>query len=145
MAADDVDVVRRVYEFANRLGSGREAGTPGARTEELWDPEIVVEERADFPDKAAYRGYEGLARWWAGILEAYERNEFEPVELIPVGDRVVAWVRHLLRSKAGVDLEYYGAHVWTVRDGRVVHVTGYRELEDALEAARKPADAPPGS
>jgi ketosteroid isomerase-like protein len=101
---------------------------------ELWDPELVIEEMPEFPDTGTYHGYEGLVQWWSAWFEVYDEVRLEPREFIPAGDRVVAVVDHLLTSKAGVDLVYHGMHVWTVRDGRVVHVAGYRDRADALAA-----------
>ena len=123
MSRENVEVVKRIYAL----------GPPAV--EELWHPDVVVEERADFPDSATYHGYEGLRQWWAGMLDVYERITLTPRRLFASGDRVVAEVDHRLESKSGVTLDYHGAHVWTLRDGRAVHVTGYSELADALAHA----------
>jgi ketosteroid isomerase-like protein len=123
MSRENVEVVKRIYALAP---------TP---VDELWDPGVVVEERADFPDSATYRGYDGLRQWWAGMLDVYERITLTPRRFFASGDRVVAEVDHHLESKTGVPLDYRGAHVWTLRDGRVVHVTGYTALADALAHA----------
>ena len=40
-----------------------------------------------------------------------------------------------LRSREGVELEQDVTNVWTLRDGRAVHVKGYRDRAEALEAA----------
>ena len=123
MPRGNIEVVKRIYAL----------GTPAV--DELWHPDVVVEERADFPDSATYHGYEGLRQWWAGMLDVYERMTLTPRRFFASGDRVVAEVDHHLESKTGVPLDYRGAHVWTLRDGRVVHVTGYSALADALARA----------
>ena len=123
MSRENVEVVKRIYALAP------------APVEELWDPDVVVEERADFPDSATYHGYEGLRQWWAGMLDVYERITLTPRRFFASGDRVVAEVDHHLESKTGVPIDYHGAHVWTFRDGRVVHVTGYSVLTEALARA----------
>ena len=69
------------------------------------------------------------------MLDVYERITLTPRRFFASGDRVVAEVDHHLESKGGVTLDYHGAHVWTLRDGRAVHVTGYSELADALAHA----------
>jgi ketosteroid isomerase-like protein len=137
MSQDNIEVVRRVYEFANELDP--RAATTRAEVDdspfwELWEPDVVIEELEEIPDQAAYRGYEGLLRWWAALFSVYDKIKMEPRDFIPVGDRVVVAVDHRLRSKAGVELEYHGAHVWTVRRERVIHVIGYRDVDEALEA-----------
>jgi ketosteroid isomerase-like protein len=136
MSQENVDTVQRIYEFAAASWRRRTAGEPDPIEPilELWDPALVIEEMPEFPDSGTYRGYDGLLRWWGAWFDIYDEIRLEPQDYIPLGDRVVVPVHHWMRSKAGVALEYRGTHVWTVRDGRVVHVTGYRELSEALAA-----------
>ena len=138
MSRPNVETVERVYALAAEDWAARDedARAGPARLAELFDPNVVVQERADFPDSDTYRGYAGLVRWWAGFFEIYEHVRLEPQELIPHGDRVVVRVRLVLRSKGGVPLEQEAGHVWTLRDGRVVHVTGYPDMSQALETVR---------
>jgi ketosteroid isomerase-like protein len=137
MPQENVEVVKRVYELGTRSWAGRDV--PGAavtrdQAAELWDPELVIEENAAFPDQAEYRGYDGLARWWNAFHEVYDEVRIEPRQLTAAGDRVIADCRHFLKSKSGVELERDLTHVWTVRNGRVVHVTGFMDRAEALEA-----------
>jgi ketosteroid isomerase-like protein len=128
MSQENVERVRRIYDMASRRAWTED------KIREYFDPGVVIEENAAFPGAVSYRGYEGLGRWWAGHLEIYDEIRMEPRELIDAGDRVVARVHHWLVSKAGVELEHDIAHVWHLRDGRVVHATGYNERSEALEA-----------
>ena len=137
MTRENVEAIRRIYELGAEQWSGREdaARRPVRdRSRELWDPELVIEENAAFPDRATYHGYEGLARWWRSFYEVYDDLRIEPREFIPVGDRVVVHAHHWLRSKMGVVLERDITHVWTLRAGRAIHVTGFMDREQALEA-----------
>jgi ketosteroid isomerase-like protein len=136
MSQENVNVVRRIYgvaldDWARRTGGGGDSGPPAS---DLWDPELVIEENTAFPDATTYHGYEGLARWWRAFFDLYDELRLDPQEFIPVDDRVVVRVHHWLRSKAGVGLEREITHVWTLREGRVVHVTGYHDRAQALEA-----------
>jgi ketosteroid isomerase-like protein len=136
MSRLEVDVVRRVYEFARDQwvsGPGGDERTV-ALTQELWDPDVVIEENSAFPDADTYRGYAGLAQWWNAFFEIYEEVRLEPQEFIPRGDRVLVMVRQVLRSKMGVTLAHDVAHLWTIRNGRVVHVTGYSDPADGRSA-----------
>jgi uncharacterized protein len=94
----------------------------------------VIEENSAFPDRATYRGHEGPARWWRSFYEVYDDLRIEPREFILVGDRVLVHAHHWLRSKMGIALERDITHVWRLRDGRAVHVTGYMDRAEALEA-----------
>jgi ketosteroid isomerase-like protein len=136
MSADNVETVQRAYEFAREAWARRDSRDPelADTIRRLFHPDVVVEENAQFPDAAAYRGYDGLLQWWSKFFDVYDEIEIEPQELIPAGDVVVARVRQSLRSRMGVALEQDLAHVWTLHDGKIVHVTGYHEMSDALEA-----------
>jgi ketosteroid isomerase-like protein len=134
---DNVETVRQIYELAAEAwvrGKAGETDWPGNPMWTLWDPDAVIEENAAFPDAAVYRGYDGLAQWWARFFEAFDELRLEPQDFISVGDRVVVQVHHRFRSKAGVELEQDITHVWTLRNGRVIHTTGYNDRSDALEA-----------
>jgi ketosteroid isomerase-like protein len=134
MSADNVETVRRIYELGAEQWTDRvgDSGSFRGRVRELWDPELVIEENAAFPDRATYRGYEGLGRWWDAFYEIYDDLRIEPREFVPAGDRVVVHAHHWMLSKAGVALERDITHVWTVRNGRAVHVTGYMDRAEAL-------------
>jgi len=129
--------VRRIYELAVENWRRGRAGE-GDRTDdpiwELFDPEAVLEEVAEFPDAAVYRGREGIVRWWTAFFEVFEDVRWELQEAIPVGDRVVAQVHMWLRSKEGVALEQDVTNVWTLRNGKVTHVVGYRNRSRGLAA-----------
>jgi ketosteroid isomerase-like protein len=128
IAQRNIEVVQRAYALAGESFAARDP-EPNDRTrpviEEIWDPELVIEENPDFPDTAVYRGYEGLVQWWRGFFEIYDEIAMEPREFQPAGDRVIAKVHHRLKSKMGVELELELNHVWTLRNCRVVHMTGY--------------------
>ena len=138
MSQQNVEAVKRIYEFAAESWRRRGAGEddPVEPIIDLWDPELVIEEMPEFPDSGTYRGYDGLLRWWTAWFDVYDEIRMEPQEYISAGDQVVVPVHHWLHSKAGVALEYRGTHLWTLRNGRAVHVTGYRELSEALAAAQ---------
>jgi ketosteroid isomerase-like protein len=107
---------------------------PDASILDLWDPEAVIEEVAEFPDADVYRGHEGLVRWWTAFFEIYDDVQIEPREFIPVGDRVVVQFHQSLRSHEGVELEHDVTNVWTLRDGKAVHVKGFRNRDEALRS-----------
>jgi ketosteroid isomerase-like protein len=137
----NVEIVERGYALATenwirgRAGERELAGNP---IWDLFDPEVVLEENALFPDADTYRGYDGVARWWNGFFEIYDEVRMEPRQLISAGDRVLALVHMLLHSRMGVELEQDVAHVWTLRDGKVVHLTGYSEVHEGFEAVDLP-------
>ena len=131
MSGSNVEAVKRVYDLA---AAAWRHDVDRAELAQVYHPDVVIEERPDFPDSDTYRGYDGLTRWWTAFRDVYEDVRLEPREFIPHADRVVVRVHHTLRSKGGVTLEQEVAHVFTVRQGRVTHMTGYPDVAQALRA-----------
>jgi ketosteroid isomerase-like protein len=130
MSQENVDRLRGAFE---RFLAGRsDFGV------ELLDPQVEWD-ATDTPvlDSAAvYRGVEGVQRYWREWLAAWETVQFE-YELVDAGDRVVALVDQRMRGRSTgieVSLGKY-AHLYTFRNGLIVHWKAYRSQSDALEAA----------
>ena len=75
-----------------------------------------------------------MADW----LEAWEDWQLEVEELLDAGDQVVAFVRMLGRSKAGLPVDMRFAQVWTYRNGKQIRMQMYASRDEALKAARLP-------
>jgi ketosteroid isomerase-like protein len=69
-------------------------------------------------------------------LSAWERSlTIEAEELIQSGERILALGRWRGRGKgSGAEMEAIGAHLWTFRDGLVVHYGVYRDRDEARAA-----------
>jgi ketosteroid isomerase-like protein len=102
---------------------------------DIFDPQMKVESygmgeslRADSLD-----GFVDAMREW---LSAWERPiTIEAEEFIESGDRVLALITWRGRGKgSGAEIESRGAHLWTFRDGLVVHYGVYRDRDEARAA-----------
>jgi uncharacterized protein len=81
-------------------------------------------------------GPEGFIRATEDVLEAFEDYRVEAEEFIEAGESVVVPVRISGRGRAsGAALETRLAHLWVLRDGKVIRGEVYRTTEEALEAA----------
>ena len=61
----------------------------------------------------------------------------EPQELIDAGDEVVAAVRLVgVGRQSGVETMANAAHLWTFREGKIVRLTVFQTMQEALEAVR---------
>src|SRR6476469_7126943 len=80
MYQDNVDVVRRAYEALN-------AGQP---VYALFHPALIYHPRADEPDPSAHVGRDAFERLLDGFLESFRDLRIDVLELIEVGDRVIA-------------------------------------------------------
>ena len=120
---DNVAVVRRAYE---NFRGGDINGILNSLTEEVdWRlPEI---EGVAF--SGARRGREGVGGFFSQLAESQETVSFEPREFVAQGDKVVALGTYRWRVKKN-GREYGGdwAHVFTVRDGKIV---GFHEYMDS--------------
>jgi ketosteroid isomerase-like protein len=128
MAHSNVEVVRLLFErFAE---GGIEPALEGL------SEELVIEIPPDMsaePD--TYHGHEGARRYFDGFDGMIEDLRYEALELIPVGDDVLAHVRLSGRgASSGLDvaLEPYVMH--ELAGGKVVRIRPYPDLESARAA-----------
>jgi ketosteroid isomerase-like protein len=128
MSQENVEIVRRCIEAVQR-------GDYEAAMETI-DPGIEYD-LTHFPDGKVYLGHEGVReafRIWLGTWENYKQELDELIDL--GGDEVLALVRESGRGKgSGIELERPTAGVWTLRDGKAVHIRFYPGKAEALEAA----------
>jgi uncharacterized protein len=123
------DLVRRGYEAWNR------GDVEGVLTS--LDPEIEWHGYTHLPESGALAGRDEVRVWLERFLDAWEQLDIEVTELIEAGDQVVvAFVRFQGRGKgSGVQVEGgVDAHLWTVRNGRIVAVKLYQGTREGLEA-----------
>jgi ketosteroid isomerase-like protein len=96
-----------------------------------WDASDIV-----FDLSGVYHGAEAVKQYWRDWLAAWETVQFE-YELVDAGDRVVALIDQRMRGRSSgieVTLGKY-AHVYTFKDGLIVHWKLYVSQSDALKAA----------
>jgi ketosteroid isomerase-like protein len=125
MADRNVEVVQRVFDsFAE---GGIERALDGL------SEDVVIEIPPDMsaePD--SYHGHDGARRYFAGFGGTIEELVYEPLELIPAGERVLARVRLSGRGvSSGVDVDLEAVVVHTVEDGKITRLRPYPDLESA--------------
>ncbi len=80
-----------------------------------------------------YEEFVDAMRDWLGAWE--DPITIEAEEFLPAGDRILVLVRWSGRGKGGgAQVEAEGAHLWTFRDGLVVHYGVYRDRDEARAA-----------
>jgi ketosteroid isomerase-like protein len=123
---DNVGVVRRAYE---NFKSGNIAGILDSVTDDVdWRlPEITG---ASFGGQR--KGRDAVGGFFSNLADEQDSVSFEPREFVAQGDKVVALGSYNWRVKQN-GREYGGewAHVFTVRDGRIV---GFHEYMDSAQA-----------
>ncbi|HEX2233337.1 MAG TPA: nuclear transport factor 2 family protein [Thermoleophilaceae bacterium] len=129
MSGTNVEAVRQIYEGWAR-GDFR-AGVS------LYDPDVVLVLRPEFPEAGTYRGPEEIRRYMReDFLRDLDEASIAGNEFLDAGDCVVVHVTQRGTgpgSRLPVAMSYY--QVWTLRDGLVVRIESIRTRREALEAA----------
>jgi ketosteroid isomerase-like protein len=134
MARGNAEIVRPIYDHWGR-GDWRPVF-------EIYHPEMEWGWSDEFPDLGGvYRDPENpnsrLRRW----LSDWEHWRTEPDDFLEIGDHVVVLTRYLGRGRgSGVEIQQEGAHVFGLRDGKVIRLEIFASRARALEYVRA-ADA----
>ena len=83
----------------------------------------------------AYRGHEGVKRWWANLNATFEEFEATIDEVRDEGDVVMALGHLRAQFRSGITLDIEVGWVVRFRDGLVVWGRAYQSHAEALEAA----------
>ena len=127
MSQENVEIVRRSIEAYNR--GDLDAVFKDAAPDFEYDLS-----RAVGPWRGVY-GRDGALSQIREIVESWEWVRVEQHELIEVGEHVVAPWTMRGAGRDGIELEARATFVWTFRNGSVVRLCLYQELDEALEAA----------
>jgi ketosteroid isomerase-like protein len=94
------------------------------------------------PFSGKRRGQEQMGQFFASLIDTQEVQHFDPREFIAQGDKVVALGHYAWRVKA-TGREFGGdfAHVFTVRDGKVVRFHEYMDTAAAAAAHQRERSA----
>lgn len=101
------------------------------------DVELVLPYPADIPNAGTFHGKAGIQQWLGLTMENVEFRALEPHAFIAQGDRVVALLHAeatIKRTGRNVDQEV--AHVWTLRDGKVIRQYAYEDTAAVAAAYR---------
>jgi len=81
-------------------------------------------------------GIDGFRAGWLDWLTPWATYRVEVEKAIDVGDQVLLLHRSLGRLEGSLQkVEFRGANLWTIRDGRVAQLETYTTHADALQAA----------
>jgi ketosteroid isomerase-like protein len=132
MSPENVEMIRAAMEAWNR-GDWDEALKDTA-------PDFVLDNSMNSGDwRGIHRGADEVKRAWGLLTEAWQSVRIEVSEFTEADEGVV-----LTRQRAhfvgrdGIELPgpTRSGWLWAIRDGKIVHLTTYNDLDDALEAAR---------
>ena len=100
---------------------------------------VTPAELASEPD--AYRGPEGVRRWWESFLEVMEWVRLEVEEVHPVDDRrvILEFVIRTRGRSSGIETDQRAVGLATARDGKLYRLAFFTDLAQARAAAADPA------
>jgi hypothetical protein len=123
----DDDRIRAVYAAFNERGDIDTA---------LFHPDVEWHNDPEWPGGGVHRGAEAVRRDLARQREAWRVARFEPVEIMRMGDRILVLVDVSVTGKAsGAPVSVDGAHLFTLRDGKIARVQAFTDRGRALAAA----------
>jgi ketosteroid isomerase-like protein len=129
MSEENVEICKRAFEVLERLDI--EAGLAYVDSEIVFQSAIVSGAEGN-----TFRGYDGLRQWAAESDAAFDELRTVPEEFRDLGDDVLMLGRVFARGRgSGATVQSPAAFLCALRDGRLVHVRGFLNWEDALEAA----------
>src|ERR1700730_7272494 len=114
MSQENVDLVRRGLEAFNSEDMERIL----AFVDPDFETEVPRELSAE-PD--AYRGHDGIRRYFESFRDAMDEIRFEPERFWEAGESVVVALRLTARGRqTAILVEQRIAQVWSIRDGRAI-------------------------
>jgi ketosteroid isomerase-like protein len=127
MSQENVEIVRSIYEAANRRD------WDAAWRNQAADVEYTTPPRG--PSAGTYRGREEIQGFWEEMLTAFDAASAEPEEFFERGDQVAVVVKRRMRPKgSSAEIESRTGSLWTIRDGMVVSMRIFAKPEEALDA-----------
>jgi uncharacterized protein len=128
MSQENVELVRRVYEAANRGDLDTAAS--------YLHPGVEFHTYTQSPEAGIYRGPEAVRTYNEGLFEQFESVRYDVEEIVDAGDRVVVvTTQHAVPKGGKQEIEVHLAEVWTVRDALLAERHSYSTGAQAREAA----------
>ena len=128
MPREHLEIVRRVNAAFNSGEIERILALLHPEFETAVGPELS-------PEPDAYRGYEGVRRYFDSFRDAMDLIRFDPVRLHDAGESVVVALRLSARGRStGIRVEQRLGQVWTVQDGKALRIQSYISYREALRA-----------
>lgn len=126
MTQQAVATVRRIFEHKYTAESIDEV-LP------FFHPEVVYHPRVEDPEQGVYRGRDAWHELISGYVEALSEITFEVVEIIDVGEQVIACtVLNGSGSASGLPVSDPYVFVYAFRDGLIYEGWEFRTKDEAL-------------
>ncbi len=126
MSQENIDLLRRAYEGWNR-------GDPAAIYVTM-DPDVELVLPEGGVNTGTRRGPEAVKQFAETYIESFDGYQLVPEGFFAEGDDVLVFIRQCGRGRAsGVEVENEGAHLLTLRNGKVVRLEVFTDRARAVE------------
>ena len=131
MSDENVEIVRRIYR------EGLIDRDPKRLVDHFATPDIEYVEPPDDIDPGSRHGRAEVMLALRRARQLFSEYRHELHKLFEAGDSVVAAVSFHAKTRGtqAETIEKEQAHIWTLRDGKIVRFENSGNLKDALEAA----------
>lgn len=104
-------------------------------------PEVELDSMLGISGRA-YHGHDGIHEYFDDIASAWEHWTVEVKRVVEAADGrvVIVMTMHARGRGSGADLAGRTAHVWTLRDGKLLRNQLYRDPQQALQDVGLSAD-----
>ncbi len=131
MPRSNVEIVRELYELFPDLA----AGPPPPAVLDLFDPAACIDHSRNVFNPATHEGHDGLLESLATLRETWDSFALEPERFVEQGDLVAVVNKVRARgASGGVEVNDRSTTVHTLRDGRIVRLAIYPDVEEGLRA-----------
>ena len=88
-------------------------------------------------DGKAYLGHAGIRQYFEDVTSAWDewRVEVHRTAVVPDGRVVIEMTMHARGRESGLPIVVFAAHIWTLKDGKLLRNQPFREPEPAERAA----------
>jgi ketosteroid isomerase-like protein len=130
MSEENVEIVRRAWDAVVETG-GVEAAL------DYFTEDCVMEDFPELPDRAVYRGREGIREIYSHFREMWGEFDQDPREFIDAGGNliIVEVAMHGQGKGSGAPLNAKAFWVHEVLAGKIARMRAFTTNEQALEAA----------
>ena len=128
----NIEMIRRGYEL---FGRGDIDGLLGMFAANI---DWTSPGPPDLMTAGQRRGHAQVREFFRAVHDLYDMQSFEPMDFIAKGDRVVVLGRDTAKVRAsGKTISEMWAHVFTIRDGKVVAFVEYLDTSAVVAELRR--------
>jgi ketosteroid isomerase-like protein len=127
MSQENLEIVRRAFE---EMGKDDHEGG-------VWDPDVEIINAEGWVIETAYRGHEGLRRWWEDLADAFGDFRIVLEDAQEVDEERVLTTQRFVGHFRTTEIPFDGgwASIVWIRHGKVVRAQGHLSKHRAMRAA----------